>query len=86
VTAAAIVAAVLVASLAGSYWLVRHCRTSDRRRAQFIRDLGAQPTAVAREVDELELLLSLPAYDAALDAGCERLWDAIRDEQNKGEQ
>lgn len=33
----------------------------------------------AREIDELELLYDLPAYDPAWDAGRERLWDAIRD-------
>lgn len=36
-----------------------------------------------RQVDELELLYSLPAYDPAWAAGMERLWDAIRDEQQK---
>jgi hypothetical protein len=38
----------------------------------------------AREItdaDPLELLWLAPAYDAALDAGCDRLRQAIRDEQ-----
>lgn len=35
------------------------------------------------EADPLELLYRAPAYDAALDAGCDRLWDAVRDEQTK---
>lgn len=33
------------------------------------------------EADPLELLWAAPAYDAALDAGCDRLRQAIRDEQ-----
>jgi hypothetical protein len=37
------------------------------------------------EADQLELLYRAPAYDAALDAGCDRLRQAIRDEQNKGD-
>ncbi len=64
--------------------------------------------AAVREIDELELLYSLPAYDEAaaaideglthlfeelgpplspdpMDTGRDRLWDAIHDDQNKGE-
>lgn len=41
-----------------------------------------------REVDEadaLGLLYLAPAYDAELEAGCDRLLRALRDEQQKGE-
>jgi hypothetical protein len=41
----------------------------------------AQVLAAAREVDELELLYAMPACNPAWDAGRERLWDAVRDEQ-----
>lgn len=39
------------------------------------------------KADELELLYLSRAYDPAWDAGRERLWDAVRDQQNqtKGE-
>lgn len=42
-------------------------------------------------LDQLELAWDAPAYgettvDPAWDAGCERLWDAIRDERQKGDQ
>lgn len=54
---------------------------------------GAEPgpgQMTAREVeeaDQLELLYLAPAYgETDLNAGCERLWQAVRDEQQKGEQ
>jgi hypothetical protein len=37
------------------------------------------------EADALELLYLAPAYDAELEAGFDRLRQAIRDEQQKGE-
>jgi len=38
--------------------------------------------------DQCALIWDLPAHDPELEAGCDRLWAAIRDEQqnNKGDQ
>lgn len=72
---------VIAATLFGLAWLVwgaTRTRPSDTAHAE-------QATA-AREIDELELLYSQPAYDPAWNAGLERLWDALRDEQQKGDQ
>ncbi|MDX3520767.1 hypothetical protein [Streptomyces scabiei] len=44
-----------------------------------------EQAGVAREVDDLELLYGMPAYDPAWNAGFDRLWDAVRDEQQKGD-
>lgn len=49
-------------------------------------DVGQLTAAEVAEVEALEAQLALPDYDRAWDAGCERLWDAIRDEQNQGDQ
>lgn len=85
--------AVIAVSLAGTVVLTRCGRRRESTRDRLIREARArvrdadaqrwatEPGALA-ELDELELLYSLPAYDPALDAGCERLWDAVRDEQH----
>lgn len=45
-----------------------------------------RPGLNAADQDKCELIWSLPAYrDVDLDAGCEQLWAAIRDEQQKGD-
>lgn len=75
--AAAIVAAVLLFSLAATYWQIRRAMRHESRRDQFMHEQAE----AAREVDDLELLYSMPAYDPAWEPGMERLWDAIRDEQ-----
>jgi hypothetical protein len=77
--------AIIAVSLLGTKLLTRGGRRRKSERARLIRE-ARELVAAAREVDELELLYSVPAYDPALDAGCERLWDAIRDEQQKGDQ
>lgn len=59
-----------------------------------IRRAVAVEAAIRREIadwDLCELLWDMPAYDPdadgpELDAGCDRLRAAIRDEQQKGEQ
>lgn len=77
--AALIIAAVLGVGLPVTYVQIRRARRHDSERDRIIRASLLTPEA-AREVDDLELLYSQPAYDKAWDAGCERLWDAIRDE------
>lgn len=83
-----LIAILVVALLAGAVpvtrWQARRARRHDSVRDCIIRQSLLDPDA-AREVDDLELLLSLPAYDPAWDAGRERLWDAARDKQ-KGDQ
>lgn len=85
-SAAALIAVLVVAVAPIVRVLVRRAREA---HAQCDRILAEScPPSVLAEVDDLELLYSLPAYDPAWDAGCERLWDAVRDEQNhqKGDQ
>jgi hypothetical protein len=60
--------------------LVRRERRRPLERDRIVRE--AREDAAAREVDALELLYDLPAYDPAWEAGLERLWNAARDEQN----
>lgn len=83
----------------------RFCRTPKPRARAKARDV----IAAAREIDELELLYSLPAYDEAaaaisegltglfeelgpppspdpMEAGRDRLRDAIRNDQTEGDQ
>lgn len=78
-TAAALtVAAVLLVGLPAAYWRIK--------RAEAVCDrLIRERADAARETDDLELAYSLPAYDPAWEAGMERLWNAIRDEQTKGD-
>lgn len=74
----------VIAGLIGFYALLAVCLWRRERRRPLERDqiiAAAVDRAAARELDQLELLYSLPAYDPAWDAGCERMWDAIRDEQ-----
>lgn len=64
----------------------RQLRAAGRQTDRIIRETldGAD---LAAQVDDLELLWDVPAYqqpDPDLDAGCDRLWDAIRDEQQQG--
>jgi hypothetical protein len=80
--AALIIAAVLVVGLPVTYVQIRRAQRHDSERDRIIRASLLTPEA-AREVDDLELLYSQPAYDKAWDAGRERLWDAVRDNQQK---
>lgn len=78
----AVIAAVILIGLPISIAQVRRARRHDSERDRIIRASLLTPEA-AREVDDLELLYSQPAYDKAWDAGRERLWGAIRDEHNQ---
>lgn len=65
----------------------RVMRHNAQRRAQFLRStvepvVQTEPGINLSDLDACELLLN----DAEFAARCERLWDAIRDEQNKGDQ
>jgi len=106
--AALVVTAVLLIGLPTAYVQLRRAMRHESERDRIIAASCLSPEA-AREVDDLELLYSLPdydrataavddgltqifeqlgpppAYDPELDAGCERLWDAIRDDQTKGD-
>lgn len=96
----AIVGYIVVTSLFGTGLLVLRARRRESERARIVRESQVRtwseeaqrwvtwPSTTRAELAELELLYALPAYDQALDAGCERLWDAVRDEQQKqkGEQ
>lgn len=83
--AALIVAVVVLVGLPVSFLQIRRAQRADAARDQILH-ASVLSTEGAREVDELELLYSLPAHNPVWDAGGERLWDAIRDEQQKGEQ
>ena len=76
-TCALIVLVVLVVVLAGMFEVIDR-KQHESERDQIIRASLLSPEAAA-EVDALEIQFAQPAYDPALDAGCERLWDAIRD-------
>jgi hypothetical protein len=64
--------------------LVRRERRRPLERDRIIRE-ARERAAAAREVDDLELLYNLPAYNPAWEAGRERLWNAVRDEHNTTE-
>ncbi|MBC2903196.1 hypothetical protein [Streptomyces cupreus] len=71
----------IAATLFGFAWLVWGAlrpRPSDTAHAE--------QAAAAREVDDLELLYSQPAYDPAWNAGPERLWDAVLDQPEEEDQ
>lgn len=80
-----VIAAVILVGLPASVALVRRARRHDSVRDRIIRASLLSPEAAA-EVDDLELLYGMPAYDPALAEGCERLWDAIRDTNTEGDQ
>ena len=93
-TAAAIVSLLPVA--AGLYAAYRQTRRAIRhdaqRREQFIRStvgpvVDTQPGTDLAVQDDLELAWSMDAYDGLdLDAGLNRLRQAIREQQQNGEQ
>jgi hypothetical protein len=82
--AALIVAAVVLVGLPVTYVQIRRAQRHDAACGLIAHASGLSAEG-AREVDELELLYALPAHDPVWEAGCERLWDAIRDEQQKGD-
>lgn len=84
-TIATALVVIVIISAAGTYAVLRWAVPAESDR--MIRETHERAD-VAREIDALELAYALPSYtppDLELDAGCERLWDAIRDEQQKGE-
>lgn len=99
IEAAAIVAAVLAFSIPAAYWQLRRARREDQERDRIIRGANVSvprvpaasdnwPSADVATQDALELIWSMPEFDPELGAGCDRLWQAIRDEQQntKGDQ
>lgn len=84
-TATAVLVVMLLAFALSA--LVWHLRRAARHTNRILREIHER-AETARQVDDLELLYSLPAYEPAdpeLDAGCDRLWDEVRREQQKGE-
>ena len=80
------VAAVLAVSLPAAYWQIRRARAEESTRDRIIRESLERPdprwgTDVAVQ-DACELIWSMPEFDPDLDAGCDRLRDAI-DEHRK---
>jgi hypothetical protein len=93
ITAAAIVS--VLPAVAGVYVVYRWARSAHRhetqKREQFIRStvppvVDTAPGINLAVQDELQRLYDAPAYGEDIDADCARLWQAIRDEQQKGEQ
>lgn len=86
----AVAAVVAVVSLAVAFW--RTCRAlraaSERVRAALASPASdAEPGGDLAARDACELAWAMDAYtDPAMEAGLERLWDAIRDEHSKGDQ
>ncbi|WP_406417949.1 hypothetical protein [Streptomyces sp. NBC_01614] len=76
--------ALWVLAAAALVWQIRRALRHESMQDQIVRETRERAEA-AREVDDLELLYSMPAFDPAWDAGRERLWNAIRDEQTKGD-
>lgn len=76
-TAAAVtVIAFFVFSVTAAYLLIRRAMRHEARHHQFLREQAD----TAREVDELELLYSLPDYDrasAAIDEGLSHLFEQL---------
>lgn len=81
------------------WWTSRSLRNAANVRDRIIADARARtgltppapdnvPGINLADHDECELLWSVPAHtprDPRLDAGCDRLLEAIRDEQHKGD-
>lgn len=76
-TAAALtVAAVLAVSLLAGCWQIRRAGREEPTRERIVRE-AHERAELARDLDDMELVWSLAA-------GCERLRDAIHNEQQKG--
>lgn len=96
-----VLAVLLGFSFAALCWQVRRARRAESVRDRIIRESNVRPEPDVRDASEtkpgtdvavqdaLELIYSLDAYDPAddpeLNARLERLRQAIRDEQNKGD-
>lgn len=85
-TAAAVtVVVVLAVSLPAAYWQFRRAQRHEAQRARFIRAVE-EKADTARKWPAIEEAWDLDAYDGPdLNARLERLRQAIRDEQRKGE-
>jgi hypothetical protein len=79
---------VAVFTLAGGWVVVHKLRHASRRvtAALALVDPDRQPGTDTALHDTCALLWDLPAHNPDLQAGCDRLWQAIRDEQQKGDQ
>lgn len=86
---AGIVAVLLTFAALVLRWQIRNLRAASATSDRIVREeRDRRPGTNAAVQDELELIYGMPAYtapDPELDAGCGRLWDAIHDEQQKGE-
>jgi hypothetical protein len=76
-----IVLAIDVIGLPALYVQIRRNMRNESQRDRIVREAHAR-AVTAREIDDLELAYNLPAMDPAWDASRERLWDAVRDNQN----
>jgi hypothetical protein len=82
-SAALTVVAVLAFSLPAAYWQIRRAMAEESTRDRIVRE-AHERAETARLLDGLELAWSLPAYTSPdLDAGCDRLRQAIRDQQQE---
>lgn len=77
-----VVTAIVTAYIVLAVALYRREQRRPLERDRIVAAAHARATA-AHEIDDLELAWSLPALDPAWDAGRERLWDAVRDNQNQ---
>jgi hypothetical protein len=86
-TAIAILAipAVLGFSAVGTWIVLYWALSGPSERDRIVREAHAR-AELARKADGIELARAAAVSDAAWDAGLERMWDAIRDEQQKGKQ
>jgi hypothetical protein len=72
------------AAVVGVFWLqVRRAVQADRRIVRAL--LEAEPGINPGDQSECERIWSMPAYDPDGTAGFDRLRQAVRDEQQKGE-
>jgi hypothetical protein len=76
------VAAVIGFSLPAAYWQIRRAHSIESERDRIVRE-AHQRADLAAKIDGLEIAWRLPAYDPELDAGCDRLRQAIRDHREE---
>lgn len=77
--------ALLGFSAVGTWIVLWWALSGPSERDRIVREAHAR-AELARKTDDIELARAAAVSDAAWDAGLERLWDAIRDEQQKGKQ
>ena len=87
--AAVIVIAFLIVVLPAAHRIIlRRNRAHDAKRDRIIRESLEEPdprwgTNLA-DHDTCVLIWDMDAYDPELDAGCDRLWDAIDEHREEG--